>query len=144
MDYGVGLNRDAMRNKAAQIYGYVVCIIAIVTFLISLGTLINAVLDMNAPLYSSFQHEVNLTSFENYKVDVMQNISEDAAYIPSDTELMRMYESAREDAIAHRTHTVTKNMIVSSILILVSVVLFYIHLKWMILINRRDSETVSA
>lgn len=125
-----------MKNKAAQIYGYVVCVVAVITFIIAVASITTAIINMNAPLYSGFQQENSLASFENYKVDAMQNITKDAAYVPTDAELRTMYESALSDATAMRSHQIKRNLIVNSILLLVSLVLFFVHMKWMVRINR--------
>lgn len=125
-----------MKNKAAQIYGYVVCVVAVITFIVAVANVTMAIINMNAPLYSGFQQEFNLASFEIYKVDAMKNISNEAAYIPTDSELKAMYESAVADAIARRSHQVKRDLIVNSILLIVSIALFFIHMKWMVKINR--------
>ena len=43
----------------AQIYGYLVCLVTVITLLISITSLINSVIDMGDPLHagSSFQSE---------------------------------------------------------------------------------------
>ena len=126
----------SMKNKAVQIYGYVVCVVAVITFIVAVASITTAVINMNAPLYSGFQQEYSLASFENYKADAMQNISSDAAYVPSDVELEKMYESALKDATAMRSHQIKRNLIVNSILLIVSIALFFVHMKWMVRINQ--------
>ena len=132
-----------MKNKAAQIYGYVVCVIAIITFLVSGGALISALIDMGEPLYSGYQDRTFLSSFENFKVESMKSIDEDAAYIPSDDELRVMYEAAKEEILAKATHNIRKNIIVNTIVLVVAVILFFIHWKWMVVINRKQPGTES-
>jgi hypothetical protein len=130
-----------MKNKAAQVYGYVVCIIAVITFLIGIGTLINSLMDIGKPLYAGFRNDINLASFENYKADAMKEFTKDAAYIPTDIELKKIYEAAREEVIARESHRTKKNVIVNSVLIIVSIVLFFVHWRWMMRINRRLPES---
>ena len=130
-----------MKNKAAQVYGYVVCIIAVITFLIGIGTLINSLMDIGKPLYAGFRNDINLASFENYKADAMKEFTKDAAYIPTDVELKKMYEAARSEVIAKQAHQTRKNIIVNTVLIIVSIVLFFVHWKWMVRINKGLAET---
>ena len=132
-----------MKNKAAQVYGYVICVIAVITFLISSGTLINAVMDIGKPLYVGFRNDINLASFENYKADVLKQYTKEAAYVPTDMELKKMYEAARTEVIAKNEHDTRKSLLVSSILIVISIILFFVHWKWMMAINRKLPETAS-
>lgn len=121
-----------MKSKATQIYGYVVCVVCIITFLITLSSLISAIIDKSDPMRSTFQAELNMSSFESYKVDAMKAISTDAAYIPADAELHTMYSAAIEDLLARRNHMISRNITVSSIILVISIILFFIHWKWMV------------
>ena len=129
-----------MKSKARQIYGYVVCVVCLITFLITVSSLITAIIDLNDPLRSGYDAALNLSSFENYKVDAMKDITKDAAFVPDDDTLHKMYVSARDDLMARRTHMITRNITVSSIVLVISIVLFIIHWKWMI---RSESKIVS-
>jgi predicted PurR-regulated permease PerM len=129
-----------MKNKAAQVYGYVVCIIAVITFLIGIATLINSLMDIGKPLYAGYRNDINLASFENFKADVMKELTKDAANIPTDVDLNNMYVAAREEVIARQSHRTRKNVIVNTVLIIVSIVLFFVHWKWMVRINKRMAE----
>ncbi len=40
------------RSKAPQIYGYAVCLVAVITFLIAVAQTIFAVMDLGDPLYA--------------------------------------------------------------------------------------------
>ena len=119
------------KQRAAKIYGYTVCVIAVITFIISLSSMITALLDTSEPLYAGYQDYTHLSSFDNFKVEAMKAISEDAAYIPDDATLKKMYESAREETIAHSMHTIWRNLTVSGIILILSIVLFIIHWMWM-------------
>ena len=119
------------KTLIAQIYGYAICLTAVITFLVSLGSLLNAVIDMSDPLYAWGRSEKDLASYENFKVDAMQSIQKEAAYIPDDNALHEMYEAAKTEKIKKVKHNSLKSIVVSSILIVVSLVLFLIHLIWM-------------
>jgi hypothetical protein len=126
------------KHRGATIYGYTVCVISVITFIIALGNMIAAGLDISDPLYAGFKDNTYLSSFENYKVEAMQSISEDAAYIPDEATLRTMYDSARNDKIAHAMHTIHRNLTVSGIMLVLSIALFVIHWKWL----RRFDRTV--
>ena len=121
-----------MKTKAAQIYGYVVCVVAVITFLITIGGLINSLIDMCNPELSIYQSRSELSSFENFKVESMKSIQDNAAYIPDDDTLRKMYESAKEDLINRRKHEIRKNIIVNSFLLILSVIIFFVHWRWVV------------
>lgn len=101
--------------------------------------MITAFLNMSEPLYAGYNDRMHLSSFENYKVEAMKEISQDAAYIPDDATLRDMYESARNDTIARAMHHERRDLTVSSIILVLSIVLFTIHWMWM----RRLEKVVS-
>lgn len=123
-------------QRGAKIYGYTVCVIAVITFIITLSTMITAFLNMSDPLYAGYQDYSHLSSFENYKVEAMKAIAEDAAYVPDDATLRSMYESARNDTISHAKHTIRRDLTVSGIIMILSIVLFTIHWMWMRKLSR--------
>ena len=126
------------KTKIPQIYGYAVCIVAIITILISLADLITSVIDASDPLYS-WGGDQNLSSFENFKVDALKSGQNEAAYIPDDATLKTMYEDAKNHKIRRVKHQTTKSIIVDSILIIVCTILFIIHWSWMRKVNKQET-----
>ena len=69
------------QNRVAQIYGYAVCLVTVVTFLISLSSLVDAVFSLSAPLRAGgrygpverFSGPLDLASFEGYKMSVLRS-----------------------------------------------------------------------
>ena len=118
------------KSKIPQVYGYAVCIVAIITVLISVADLITSVLDASDPLYAWGDNK-ELSSFENFKVDALKAGKNEASYAPNDETLRMMYEDAKNHKIRRVKHQTTKSIIVSSILIVISVTLFVIHWRWM-------------
>ena len=124
-------------NRAIQVYGYTVCVVAIITFLITASIFVTALIDLGDPLHSGWYNGPSLASFENYKMDVrkaQQKPGEEAtiaSYMPDDATLKAMYESAKDEQIQKKTHEATKSMIVSGILIVISILLFLTHWFWM-------------
>src|SRR4029079_5981838 len=89
-----------------QIYGYTVCLVSIITFLISVTAFVNAILNMADPLHtgSTPTGSPSLASFENYKMDVLKTSQKadeqtKAAFVPDDQTLKAMYQAARDDKI---------------------------------------------
>lgn len=126
------------KTKIPQVYGYAVCIVAIITILISVADLITSVIDASDPLYA-WGDDQRLSSFENFKVDALKSGKNEAAYVPDDSTLRIMYEDAKNHKIRRVKHQTTKSIIVSSILIVISTTLFIIHWIWMRKIDKQQS-----
>ena len=118
------------KTKIPQVYGYAVCIVAIVTFLISLATLITSIIDASDPLYT-WGDDQKLSSFDNFKMEALKSGQNESAYKPSDETLKNMYEDAKNHKIKRVQHQTTKSIIVNVILIVISIILFVIHWQWM-------------
>ena len=127
-------------HRMAQIYGYIVCLVAVITFIICLANIIPSIIDLGDPLHSgpvfAMQNQPSLASFENYKMDILKSTGKEGeqkeqAYIPDDTTLKAMYEAAKSDKIQTARHQSTRSIIVSSIIMLVSIALFISHWMWM-------------
>jgi hypothetical protein len=123
------------QNKIIQLYGYAVCLVAVITFPISVTALVGTFFDLSDPLHSQrFYGGPSLASFENYKMDVLKSQKEgkqESTYMPDDQTLRAMYEAAKTDKIQQVKLEAHKTMTVSSILILVCIVLFTTHWFWM-------------
>jgi|SRR3990172_1169121 len=127
-------------HRIVQIYGYTVCLVTVITFLISIISLVNAIIDLGDPLHAgwdfSMEKSPSLASFENYKMDVLKSPQKEgetakAAYVPDDQTLRAMYEAARTDKIQYAQHEANRSIIVDSLLIVICVVLFGTHWRWM-------------
>jgi len=126
------------RSKAPLIYGYAVCLVAVVTFLISVAGIINAVMDLSDPLYSgSGYNQESIASFENYKMDVLKTNSDKETWNPDDATLQAMYEAEKEDRTRRVIHSSVRNLSVSGILIIICVILFLTHWRWMRKLNKK-------
>lgn len=129
---------EKSRKVGAQIYGYAVCLVAVITFLISVTTLVNAIIDLGDPLHSGYtpHGSPSLASFENYKMDMLKttqqgDASTTASYIPDDETLRAMFEAAKNDKIQSTRHQSTKNMMIGGMLMVICIVLFITHWRWM-------------
>lgn len=54
-------------SRVPQVYGYTVCVIAVVTFLICATVIVNNVFDLANPIQAGYGLESSLSSFEAYQ-----------------------------------------------------------------------------
>ena len=127
-------------RTVALIYGYAVCLVALITLLISVPNMVNSIIDLSDPLhgggYYSQEKQPSLASYENYKMDVLSAPQESgranqAAYVPDDTTLRAMYEAARADRIAAATHIARRTIIVFGLLTVIAILIFLFHFRWL-------------
>lgn len=119
------------QSKIPMVYGYAVCLVAVITFLIAGANIVNAIIDMGDPLHASRSYGAkspSLASFENYKMDVIKSLDEKS--IPDDVTLRAMYEAAKEDRIQTSRHNSVRSLLVSGLLVVVCVLLFAFHWRW--------------
>jgi hypothetical protein len=133
-------------QRMSQVYGYLVCLIAVITFLICVSTLISAIMDLGDPIHSGYTPagSPSLASFANYKMDILKSGVKDAesgkaAYVPDDQTLRAMYDAARNDKIQVVEHDGHRTVIIDGILIVVCVVLFASHWRWLRKIGRAEA-----
>jgi hypothetical protein len=122
----------------AQVYGYAICLVAVITFLIATFALITAIIDLSDPLHSGWtpQGAPSIASYENYKLDVMKSYQNTSgtnkeSILPDETSLKSMYDAAKNDRIQSSRRQATKTIMISSIMNLICVILFMTHWKWM-------------
>ena len=125
------------KTKMSQVYGYLVCVIAIITFLIALGGLITSIMDSSEPLYT-WGDTNNLSSFENFKMNALSSSKNDIKFNPDDATLRVMFEDAKNHKIRQVQHQTKKSIVVNSILIILSLVLFFVHWRWMQKIDKQE------
>lgn len=117
-----------------MIYGYAVCIVAVITFLISITSVVYALMDLTDPInaYRTYGKDVpSLASYENYKVDIIKALDPEHGLDLDDTTLKSMYDAAKNDAIAKVTHDAYRSVIVNSLVLIICLILFATHWIWM-------------
>lgn len=124
-------------HRVAQIYGYLVCLVAIITFLICVSSLISAILDLGDPLHSGWipPGTPSLASFDNYRADILKSSPKEAevaktGYVLDEQTLRAMYEAAKNDKIQNVRHESNRTIIIDSMLIVICIVLFVTHWRW--------------
>ncbi len=126
------------KSKAPLVYGYAVCIVAVITFLISIAGIIFAVMDLGDPLYAGRNYnKVSLASFENYKMDMLKSPDEKQAWVPDDDTLKVMYEAEKDDVIRRVRHDSMRSLYINAVLIIICIVLFLTHWRWMRRVGRK-------
>ncbi len=132
-------------QKMPQIYGYLVCLTSVITFLICASTLMYAVLDLGDPIHAGFTpaEAPSLASFDNYKMDILRSAPKEgesarASYVPDDQTLRAMYEAAKDDKIQRVRHESNRTIVIDTILIIICIALFVTHWRWMKKIAKAD------
>ncbi len=125
------------KSKIPQIYGYAVCLVAIITFLISLSAIATSTIDAKDPLYS-WGDDQRLSSYENFKVETLKTGQNEAADVPDEATLKQMFEDLKNPKIKKVMHQTNKTIIVNSILFVLSIFLFNFHWIWIQRINKQE------
>jgi hypothetical protein len=132
-------------SKIVQAYGYLVCLVAVITFIICISILVMELINLGDPLRASQStfgsRNPSLASFENYKMDIVMGLQKPESeskqsYLPDDQTLRAMYEAAKNEMIQKTLFMARRNIIVNVILILVCIALFTSHWLWMRRLNR--------
>lgn len=134
-------------NRIAQMYGYAVCLIAVVTILISANKVIDSAFDLSEPLRAEQYggRGYSLTSFESYQRDRTNQgvprqrpepaMAEGTAATPpsplTDAELRQMYQDERNDQIGNVKFRATRSLVSSLLMMLIASVLFLTHWRWL-------------
>lgn len=133
-------------SRIAQAYGYAVCLIAVITILISIGQIVNSLFNLSDPLRAEGFGRSGLTSFSAYKRERVQGgpmpaparspRADSAVAAPSETELRQMFEDERTDQIGNVRFRSMRTLVTSVLMILVAGGLFFMHWRWL----RREDQ----
>lgn len=121
-------------QRIQMIYGYAVCLVAVITFLISITSMVYALMDLTDPYnaISTYGRAApSLASFDNYKVDIIKATDPAHGLELDDATMRGMYEAAKDDAIAKVRHEAMRSIIINSLVLLVCIILFTTHWMWM-------------
>lgn len=132
-----------------QLYGYTVCLVAVITILISVTSLVNNVFEYAAPEMS---HEVTNEfagqSLEGCKQRYMMRTAgatrpggpaAPSAQLPADSILMRLCAEERAERIGIVRYRAMRSLVTSSFMLLLALGLFGLHWRWL-----RTSRTTMA
>jgi len=129
-------NQVDRSDRIAQLYGYSVCLVAIVVALTSVGSLINDAFQYANPLqsqayaYGGFR---DLSSFEAFKATYELPAFGGRTPPPklSDAGLRERYDVLRSEHIASARFSAVQSMTVSAVLLVLAILLFGSHWRWL-------------
>ena len=128
-------------NRVPQIYGYTVCLVAVITFLISANSLVQNAFIMANPLQGGqarFGGEPSITSYEAYRAtydrerpvpgpDAKSPVTDTA----SEVTMRIRYDALRADRIERAKFESLRAVTGSLLLIALSIALFTLHWRWL-------------
>lgn len=120
--------------QAKQFYGYVVCLIAVVTFLVSARALLEAAIDLSNPLQASGRFGPSgSSSFEGYLATYRDPPGPaagrgDAASVET---LRERWQALRDAQVARVRFDATRSLATSALSLGLSVLFFVFHWRWL-------------
>lgn len=122
-------------NRIRQIYGYTVCLIAVVTSLICIGGAVNNAIDLSNPLMAADGYDDSLSSFDAWMATRQKSATPTGDAAARDTAsvatLQARYEAVRSSRISHQLFRARKGLIGQLLLLIIAVGLFTTHWRWM-------------
>ena len=143
-------------SRIGQLYGYTVCLVAVITFLLSAHSLVQNIFRYADPIASQDEpfrmgFEPSLTSFDAFRATYMfgsrgvvvalaRSASADStrsADTLGTTELRTRYEALRSERITQTRNTAAGELVTNALLLLFAVLLFVTHWLWL---RRREHD----
>jgi hypothetical protein len=124
---------DVKPNRIPQIYGYTVCLIAVVAFLISINGVVDASFTLASPMHAHGYGEA-LASFDAFEASRTERMVMDPN-APRDTTSeetrRRRFEALRADRIQSNRLQAYRRLVGSGLTMLIAVALFAWHWTWL-------------
>jgi hypothetical protein len=127
-------------ERVPQLYGYSVCLIALAIAIVSITGIVGSAFDLTTPAMASdsdFGFEPSVTSFEAYRSTydrerhLMPNGSATVAADSTPERILRQrYEALRNDRVERAVVRAHRSLITNSFGLLLAIVLFAIHWRW--------------
>jgi hypothetical protein len=128
-------------SRVAQLYGYTVCLIAVVVFLASTNSLLENAFTLTNPLQSresEYGIEPSVSSFEAYRTTYdreRQLRASPGAIVAGDSApeavLRARYEVLRNDRIQRVRFRAQRALATSTLSLILAIALFAIHWRWL-------------
>ena len=128
-------------SRVAQLYGYSVCLVAVIVFLASTNSLLENAFTLADPLQpreSFYPYGASLTSFEAFRATYDRERLERAmpgqTVAPDTTPepvLRARYEALRADRIAANSFQARRGVATSTLSLLLALGLFVVHWRWL-------------
>lgn len=121
-----------------QLYGYVVCLVCVITMLIASAGLIDGFFDAAVPQMSREVDHQSRT-FEQYKQSRIERLNArktgvapvTAEALPADDVLRRSYEEERAYQISRARYQGLRKMVTSILVLLLATGFFFAHWRWL-------------
>ena len=121
-------------NRIPQIYGYTVCLIAVIALLFSVNGVVDATFTLANPLQGQYGPGEGLTSFESYEATRGDRTMIDRN-MPADTTSVetrrRRFEALRADRIEANRLQAWRRLVGSGLTMLIAIALFIWHWSWL-------------
>jgi hypothetical protein len=127
-------------ERVPQLYGYAVCLIALIWALASSVSIIQNALSLSAPELrgsNDYGWEPSITSFEAFRAtyDRARRMGMDPRETRIDSvsepELQRRYQALRADRIQRSRFEARRELITSGLSLVIAILLFVFHWRWM-------------
>jgi len=130
-------------ERVPQMYGYTICLVALLWAITSTMTIVESVLTLSTPEYRAGREyaglEPSVSSFEAFRATYERTrrmmSSNPATPLPADTlsdaELHRRYDALRADRIGRNTMEARRSLITSLLSLLIAGALFVFHWRWL-------------
>jgi hypothetical protein len=122
-------------NRVRQIYGYMVCLVAVVTALLCLNGAVGNAINLADPAAAAGEFGENIESYEAWmgsRAQMRPTMEPgQTADTTSEATHRARYEAARRNSIARVSFRSRKGLITQGIVLITAVLLFATHWKWL-------------
>lgn len=128
-------------NIIAQIYGYAVCLISVVVFLVNLPEIVDVIGKLSDPIHSDRAPSILSNTFEQWKMNYIKEwrYSEydeetktkiQKINLPDDSVLQKMYDHEKTQELQSYVHTTWTSFYQKGLLVVLSMIFFITHWRW--------------
>ncbi|MGI8619989.1 MAG: hypothetical protein ACR2L6_13015 [Gemmatimonadaceae bacterium] len=129
-------------ERVPQLYGYTVCLVALLMGLASLKASVDSVLTLAEPTHAAGAPwmgwgEPSVTSFEAFRAtydrarEMTAGPNAPRPEPVAEDELRRRYEALRADRTARNTMSARRSLVTSGLWLFISLALFIVHWRWL-------------
>lgn len=121
-------------DRVPQLYGYTVCLIALLWGLISIVALIDNAFTLSSPVYHSqgqFGFEPSITSVEAFRLSYDRMRPDGKRDSIPEAELRQRYAAYRADRIAATQIAARQALVTQAISLFLALGLFVVHWRWL-------------
>ncbi len=136
-------------SRVAQLYGYTVCLVSLVTLLFTVPSLVDHLFQLDRPLYNTSGFpgfEPSLASFDAYKatydrIGRMGERRDSTAVRPSEEDMRKQYEALRAARLEENEFQAKRQLVRECLLLALAGGLFFSHWRWL---RHRSEDPIAA